>query len=164
MPAANRDPRQRWLMTLSIVIALALTALPLPGVMAPLRPDWVILVVIYWCLFGPGNAGVLLIFFTGLMLDVLNATILGQHAMAFVITSYLPLLLHLRMRVFSWIQLTAAIFGLLLVYQFILFWINGVAGDSTPLIHYWAPVLTGTLIWPVVMLLLDGMRLRTAGP
>lgn len=161
---ATKDPRQRWLMALSLVLALALTAVPLPGLLAPLRPDWVMLVVIYWCLFGSEYTGIFAIFLSGLLLDVLYGTILGQHAMAFVATSYLPLLMHLRMRVFSWIQLTGAIFGLLVIYQFILFWINGVSGGSTVLIDYWAPVVTGTLIWPVVMLLLDGMRLRTAGP
>jgi rod shape-determining protein MreD len=62
------------------------------------------------------------------------------------------------MRVFPMQQLTATVFAILALYQFILFWINGVAGIDVPAVTYWGPVITGTLFWPVATGLLSGVR------
>jgi len=64
------------------------------------------------------------------------------------------------MRVFPLSQLTATVFALLALYQFLLFWINGVANISAPAISYWGPVITGTIIWPIVSMFLSGIRMR----
>jgi rod shape-determining protein MreD len=64
------------------------------------------------------------------------------------------------MRVFPMQQLTATIFALLALYQFVLFWVNGVAGIDVEAIHYWAPVITGTALWPIIATLLSGVRMR----
>jgi len=58
------------------------------------------------------------------------------------------------------LQLSATVFALLALYQFILFWINGVAGVNSPAVTYWGPVVTGTLIWPVLNIVLVGVRQR----
>jgi rod shape-determining protein MreD len=65
------------------------------------------------------------------------------------------------MRVFPVPQLTATIFPLLAIYQFLLFWINGVAGVDAPSVAYWGPVISGTLLWPIVMMFLSGVRYRS---
>ncbi len=156
----SRTSAQRhfgWLLPASLMVALALTALPLPGLGITLRPDWMALVILYWALFAPRALSLWIIVLSGLCLDVLLGTLLGQHALALVIMCYLPLKLHLRMRVFSGIQLSAAVFGLIWVYEFILFWVNGVANQTTYFHDYWVPVLTSTVIWPVVLLLMDGV-------
>jgi rod shape-determining protein MreD len=62
------------------------------------------------------------------------------------------------MRVFPLLQLTATIFALLTLYQFLLFWINGVANVSAPATSYWGPVVSGTLLWPLVYTFLSGIR------
>jgi rod shape-determining protein MreD len=64
------------------------------------------------------------------------------------------------MRQFPTLQLSATVFALLALYQFILFWINGVAGVNTPAVSYWGPVLTGSLIWPLLTMLFGGVRYR----
>ena len=56
---------------------------------------------------------------------------------------------------------TVTVFALLALYQFILFWVNGVAGISAPIKAHWGPVLTGTLIWPLLFYFLSGIRYRT---
>ena len=47
---------------------------------------------------------------------------------------------------------------LLGLYEFILFWIDGVAGRTVPVIERWAPPLTGTLVWLVLLAFLDRGR------
>lgn len=144
----------------SIVVALALTMMPLPRVIDAFRPDWVALILIYWALAVPKSYGVGMAFIVGVVLDVAQGTLLGQHALAMCVVVYITIRFHLLMRVFPLGQLTATVFALLGVYQFLLFWINGVAGVQVPAVVYWAPVIVGALFWPLIYMLLSGVRYR----
>lgn len=144
----------------SIVLALMLTMVPLPASIDPYRPDWVALVLIYWTMMLPQSYSVGTAWLVGLILDVAQGTLLGQHALALVAVVFLTSRFHLLMRVFPMSQLTATVFGMLALYQFLLFWINGVAGVEAPAVSYWAPVIVGTVFWPLVAGLLSGLRFR----
>lgn len=144
----------------TLIVALALTMLPLPRAIDAFRPDWVALILIFWALAAPGSYGVGIAWLVGIVLDVAQGTLLGQHALALAVIVYITVRFHLQMRVFPLGQLTATVFALLALYQFLLFWINGVAGVQAPAIVYWAPVLIGTLVWPVLNVFLSGMRYR----
>ena len=67
---------------LTFVIALLLTVIPLPDWARYLRPDWVGLVLIYWCMALPERVGVTTGWFMGLLVDLLTGTVLGQHALS----------------------------------------------------------------------------------
>ncbi|MEE4162022.1 MAG: rod shape-determining protein MreD [Woeseiaceae bacterium] len=144
----------------SIILALMLTMVPLPASIDTYRPDWVALVLIYWTMMLPQSYSVGIAWLVGLLLDVAQGTLLGQHALALVVIIFLTSRFHLLMRVFPMSQLTATVFALLTVYQFLLFWINGVAGVAAPAASYWAPVITGTFFWPIVAGFLSGLRFR----
>lgn len=144
----------------TIIVALMLMVLPLPERVEPFRPDWVALTLIYWAMMLPRSWSVGSAWIIGVVLDVAQGTILGQHALALCVVVFVTVRFHLLMRVFPMQQLTATIFALLALYQFLLFWINGVAGVDVPLVHYWAPVITGTILWPLVTMFLSGIRLR----
>ena len=73
---------------------------------------------------------------------------------------YVTVKFHLQLRQFPVLQLVATVFALLALYQFILFWINGVAGISTPTVAYWGPVLSGAVVWPFFAMLLGNIRQR----
>ena len=145
---------------ITIIVALMLMVLPLPDAVEPFRPDWVMLTLIYWAMMMPRTWSVGSAWIVGLLLDVAQGTILGQHALALCFVVFVTVRFHLLMRVFPMQQLTATIFALLALYQFILFWINGVAGIDVAAINYWAPVISGTALWPVVTTLLAGVRMR----
>lgn len=144
----------------SIVAALALAVVPLPEAVLPFRPDWVALVLLYWSLVSPRGFGLLTAFWTGLALDTLNGALLGQHALALLVIVYLSRRFYLRLRVFPLSQLTLAVAVLLLLYEFVLFWIDGVAGRTVPLVERWGPVVSGTLIWFGVVGLVERGRVR----
>ena len=146
---------------LSIVLAIMLTIVPLPEAVAPYRPDWVALTLIYWGVTLPRSYGVGTAWLVGLVLDVAYGTLLGQHALSLSLIIYITVKLHLQLRVFPLLQMTAIVLALLAVYQFVLFWINGVAGVHAQAIAYWAPVITGTALWPLLSLVLTGIRYRT---
>ena len=142
----------------TIIVALMLMIMPLPEVVEPFRPDWIALVLIFWAMQLPRSWGVVTAWCIGIVLDVAQGTLLGQHALALSVIVFVTIRLHLLMRVFPLIQLTATVFALLALYQFVLFWVNGVAGLSTASIHYWAPIVSGTLIWPFLYMFLSGVR------
>jgi len=96
-----RDSRSRALpITLSTLIALGLTILPLPDVLDAFRPDFVVLVVLYWAIVSPQSGGLALPFFAGLALDVIQGVVLGQHALALVLMAAWTTNIRLRLRVF----------------------------------------------------------------
>src|SRR6185436_13733632 len=139
--------RQWWASTLSLVATLALVAVPLPDSVAPLRPDWVAVVLLYWSLMAPRHFSLLTAFWMGIVLDTLSGALLGQNALALLVIVYLAEKFHLRLRVFPLSQLAFTVFVLLGLYEFILFWIDGMAGRPVPLTERLLPPLTGTLVW-----------------
>lgn len=145
---------------LSIVIALALTMLPLPRALDLFRPDFVLLIMIFWALSVPRSYSVGIAFLVGIVLDVSQGTLLGQHALGLTVIAFLTVRFHLQMRVFPLLQLTAFVFALNALYRFLLFWVNGVAGISAPAPVYWAPVLGSLVIWPLLYTSMSGVRYR----
>ncbi len=145
------------------VAALLLSIVPLPDWAAPYRPDWVALTLIYWSIALPRRYSVGTAWILGVVLDIAYGTLLGQHALALAFITYLTVKFHLQLRVFPISQMTLTVAALLAVYQFILFWINGVAGIYPELVIYWGPVAAGTLLWPLVSLALGGVRYRVTG-
>ncbi len=149
---------KRHLLLISLVAALALAIVPLPAALAAYRPDWVPLVLIFWGLMAPERIGLLTAFAMGLALDTLSGALLGQHALAMVTVVYLSVRFHLLIRVFPVWQLSVTVFLLLLIYEFMLFWIDGVAGRSVPILERWPPVVSGALVWPLVLGYLASVR------
>ena len=143
---------------MTMVLALALTAVPLPAPIAPYRPEWVPLILIFWSLLAPQRFSLLTAFWMGLMLDTLSGALLGQHALALVVVVYLTIRFHLRIRVFPIWQLSVTIVLLLALYEFVLFWVDGVAGRTVPLIERWAPLVASVLVWPLILAYLDHYR------
>jgi rod shape-determining protein MreD len=139
----------------SLVLPLALGVVPLPDSVEPLRPDWVAVVLLYWSLMSPRRFSLFTAFWMGLAVDTLSGALLGQNALALLVIVYIADRFHLRLRVFPVSQLALTVLVLLGLYEFVLFWIDGIAGRSVPLIERWVPPLTGTLVWLVMVYLFD---------
>jgi len=145
---------------ISMIVALMLAIAPMPGWADAFRPNWVTLTLIYWAMNLPRTYSVGWAWIIGLVLDVAQGTLLGQHALALSLVIYVTVTFHLQMRQFPALQLLLTVLALLALYQFVLFWINGIAGVNTPGVSYWGPVLTGSLIWPLLTMLYGGVRYR----
>ena len=151
-----RDNEHDWLMpALSLMLALTLAVVPLPGLIVAFRPDWVVIVLLYWSLISPRRYGLLTAFWMGLALDTLSGALLGQHALALLLVVYLSQHFHLRIRAFPVSQIALSVMGLLSVYEFELFWIDGIVGRTVPLIERWAPVISGTIVWVIILAFVD---------
>lgn len=157
---SNDRASRRLPILLSIVVALMLTMAPMPQWAAPFRPDWVPLALIYWSINLPKTYSVGHAWLFGIFLDVANGTLLGQHALALSLIVFLTVKLHLQMRLYPVSQMALTIIPLLALYQFILFWVNGVAGIQAPFVTYWGPVVADALLWPLVPVILRTVPYR----
>jgi rod shape-determining protein MreD len=145
------DARSPRLMLLALtLVALVLSAVPLPRVLDLLRPDFVLLTVMWFALMLPRAGGLASAWIAGLVLDAFHGVVLGENALAFVVIAFLVHRFHLRMRMYPLSQQALVVLVLLLIYQFLLFWIDGVTGHPVNSWVRWLPVLTGALLWPVL--------------
>jgi rod shape-determining protein MreD len=152
----NRVP-----MVLSVLAGLILSVLPLPHWLSVARPDFLVIVVLYWSIMVPRAGGLTLAFFAGILLDAFGGVVLGQHALALCLASYIAIKLHLRLRIFPVLHQALMVFWLLALYQFMLFWIDGMTGHELTNYARWIPAFTGALLWPVFAGLLGNAYQRT---
>lgn len=145
----------------TVVIALIFTILPLPDAVVAGRPDLLLLLVIYWSLSAPRIAGLTFAWLCGLAIDLLTGVLLGQHALAFLLVAFLTHKFQLRMRIFPIWHQTLTVFMLLALYQFLVFWIDGVIGQPVTSWARWIPVFTGALLWPPLVAVLDTWNRRS---
>src|SRR5690349_11353732 len=113
----------------SLIIALILSLLPLPDWAIWGRPAWVLLVLMYWTIIAPYRINVGLAWSTGLLVDLLNGTILGEHALAFTLVTYFILRMHIRLRMYPLLQQSLSILFFVFIYQFIIYCIQGFIGQ-----------------------------------
>jgi rod shape-determining protein MreD len=153
-----RTPRAA--MLTSVFVAVALGIVPLPDVLDALRPDFLVLVVLYWSIAVPQAGGLSLAFASGLVLDVIKGVVLGQHALALTLTAAWSTYIRLRIRAFPLGHQTLTVFALLTLYQFILFWIDGATGNAVTSFGRWLAPITGAIAWPFVASLLSRFHER----
>jgi rod shape-determining protein MreD len=132
----------------SVFVALVLTVLPLPPWLDVLRPAFLVLAVLYWSVNAPRTGGIALGFFAGLALDVFQGPVLGEHALALSLVTYIVVREHQRIRSKSAIQQALIVFAALIIYEIVLFMIDGWTGHAVTTALRWVHTLTGALIWP----------------
>ena len=143
---------------LTVLVALILSVLPLPHVLAPARPAFLVLTVLYWSVAAPRLGGISLGFFSGLILDLFRGAVLGQNALALSAVSYIFVREHQKIRLKPAFQQALIVFGALVVYEFILFAIDGWSGHPVTSPWRWLHTLIGAIIWPLVSAVLDRSR------
>ena len=150
--------RGGWVIALTFLLALALSIIPLPLILELLRPEWMALVLIYWCMAVPSRVGVTIGWLTGLLQDVSRDTLLGQYALAFAMVAFLTLHLHQRLRVFPIWQQTLSVGLLIMLECMLVLWIKGLTGQSPGFWKMMLPAFTSLLFWPPIYLLLRYVR------
>ena len=136
---------------ISFILAYILTIMPMPEWLSIMRPEWVILILIYWCITAPERIGIGMGWFSGLLLDVLCYGILGQQALTFCIITFLILKLYRRIRVAPLWQQAFSVFFLIVIHLAISLWIRGITGQPPSQWHFWLPAFSTMLLWPVLI-------------
>jgi rod shape-determining protein MreD len=143
---------------ISFMIALMLTLLPMPDWTIWLRPAWVLMVLIYWTMTMPHRVNVGVAWTMGLVIDLLTGTVLGEHALGFTIVIYFVSRLHLRLSMYPVIQQGVCVLFFIMIYQFILYCVQGFMGELPASHLYWLSSLTSMLLWPWLFVLMRDCR------
>ena len=155
--------RHQWVLPVSVVVALLLGLLPLPPVIQPLRPYWLALVLAYWVIEEPERVGLGFVFVAGVAADLLYGGLLGEQPLRLVIMTFILQRFRARLRFFPVSQQALAIGGLLLNDRIVTAALHLMLGEATlPWSYWWAPLL-GMLLWPLLFVLLDAVRLGRRG-
>jgi rod shape-determining protein MreD len=147
-------PAKGWFIILSLMVGLLLNLLPIQGDMLMLRPDFVALVLLFWGIYQPERVGISIAFVMGLLMDVGNSSMFGQHALAYSVLIFIALLLRRRLQIFGLLKQAPQIGLLLLIAQFILLLTELLKRSDFPGWHYFLASFTGMLLWPLISFLL----------
>jgi rod shape-determining protein MreD len=149
----NSEPRGA--MVLTALVGLILTVLPLPTYLAIARPMFLVLTVLYWSIASPRAGGIALGFFCGLMLDVFQSPVLGEHALALSCITYVAVREHQKIRSKPAFQQSLIVFVMLLAYEAILFFIDGWTHHTNTNPLRWTHTLSGAILWAPVAAVLN---------
>src|SRR6187402_773721 len=128
-------PAKTGFIVVTLVVALLLNLLPWSGWGLWVRPDFVVLVLLYWCIDQPRKIGFGIAWVLGLLMDVADGSLFGQHALAYTIVAYAGIVLHRRVQRFSMTPQALHVVPLLLLNDIIVLLIRLVAGSDYP--GYW---------------------------
>ncbi len=131
---------------LSLLVALLLNLIPagrIPGI-----PDWMALVLAFWSVREPLKIGMTSGFVFGLVMDVAHGSVMGQHALAYVLLTFLASSLSRRILWFPLVQQALHLLPLLLVTQVVMVVARMLGGADFPGWAYFLSSLISALLWP----------------
>ena len=137
---------------LTLALALLFSLLPwrnLAGV-----PDLTALVLLFWCIHQPRRVGIGIAWTIGLLLDVGDGALLGQHALGYSVLAFLAFAVHRRILWFPLWQQALQLLPLLLSTQLLTLVIRLAAGADFPGWTYFAGSFICAALWPVLSFLL----------
>ena len=152
---------------LTLGVALVLTAVALPALAPPafgwVRPQWAVLVLLIWVMTAPEAVGMVSAWVAGLLVDSLTGSLLGQHALTYVLIAWAGLSLYQRLRMYSGVQQTLIVFLTVLGAEVLAALLLRLArGQALSFAMLWTPVVTA-LCWPLLYGALAPLR-RWLGP
>jgi rod shape-determining protein MreD len=139
----------------------AVAANLLPWGRTPLVPDFLALALVFWNVQQPRRVGIGAAFVFGLLMDVHNGALFGEHALAYTLLSYGAISLHRRILWFPLGAQALYVGPLLLVAQAASLAIRLWVGGSYPGWSYLLESLIGAALWPVVSFILLAPQRRT---
>lgn len=150
-------PVSNTFIVISILVALFLNALPWEGLWLALRPDFVALVMLYWCTHTPLRVGIGLSWAAGMLADVADSSLFGQHALAYTLLAFGGVVLHRRLQMFDLREQTTQVLGIFAVtygvYALVHWQVSGYVVWT-----YLLGCLTSTLLWAPLSIMFRAMR------
>ena len=155
-------PANPFFIAFTLALALAFNMLPLGR--QPAMPDLLAIALVFWNVHQPRRVGVGLAFVFGLLMDVHQGALLGQHALAYTLLSFVAISIHRRLLWFGVVEQALQILPLLFAAHVLSLVVRLMAGDMFP--GWWmllAPIFE-SLLWPVLSVLLMAPQRRAPDP
>lgn len=141
----------------TLLIALLCQLFPWVGQGVIFRPDFMLVVILYWLLRAPNLCSVGTAWVAGLLVDLATGSLLGQYALSFTITAFVAILYQRRLVLFNSVQLAGYVLILLVLQRLLILLLKLFAGNESPNWHYFWPVLTGLVLWQLMILIFGGL-------
>jgi rod shape-determining protein MreD len=129
-----------------------------------LKPDFVALVVLYWCIQQPRKVGFAIAWLLGLTIDVADGSLLGQHALSYSVLAFGGIVLHRRVLMFTMKDQILHVIPLLLLNDVIVLAIRKLAGADFPGFGYFVGSFIAGALWPSLCFLLKLPQTPRADP
>ena len=136
----------------TLTLAVLLEQLPWSGWALALRPDFVLVALLFWALHQPARIEFGVAFFLGILTDFQDGAVFGQHAIAYVIGVYLVLYLRLRLLQFDPLRQAVQLFPILLTVQSVVLLIGWLVVNPPTGLEILLPVLSSGVLWYLVAL------------
>ena len=150
--------RRVWVIPATFLASYVLISFPVGLQWRGYAPDWVTLVLIYWCMAAPQRVGVGAAWLVGLGLDLLTFGLVGSHALTKTVIAFLVGRVALRLRVYPVWQQTAFILILLVVETAILVAIKYLVDGRLGGMVSWPALAVGVAVWPLLFWILRRCR------
>ncbi len=137
----------------TFIAALLINLLPWSGWWLAIKPDFVALVVLYWCIQQPRKVGFASAWLLGVIMDVAESTLFGQHALAYSVLAFGGIVLHRRVLMFTMRDQVLHVLVLLLLNDVMVLAVRMLAGAAFPGISYFIGSLTAAALWPALSFL-----------
>lgn len=144
----------------TFALAMLLSIYPLPLAWRWWRPEFVLMIAIYWIFILPLNTSLVALCVLGLFQDLLEGTPFGQHGLALVIVAYVCLLSYQRVRNYSLWQQSCWVFVLIGVAQLTGNWVQAVSGRPVSGLEFLLPAFASACFWPLCFMGLEIIRRR----
>lgn len=155
----SRD-RKPWIFPLSILVAVMLSVMPVPPELQPFRPAWLALVLAYWIIETPDKVSMPLAFILGLVEDLVVGSMMGEHALRLVVVTFLLMRFRARIRFFPLSQQALVIVAVLFNDKIISAVLHAFWRETAGVWQSWLTPLIGFVLWPLIFMALDSLRLR----
>jgi rod shape-determining protein MreD len=163
-----RDPNQLLLpanpvfIGFTLCVGLAFDTLQLGR--SPALPDFLAVTLAFWNVHQPRRVGVGTAFFFGLLIDVHDGAVLGQHALAYTLLSFFAISMHRRLLWFGVPAQAVQILPLFAAAHAVSFAVRMMAGGMLPGWQMLLAPLAEALLWPIVTWLLLAPQRRAPDP
>jgi len=146
----------------SLLVAFALNLLPFGR--QPAMPDWLAVAIVFWGVHQPRRVGIGWGFLFGLLMDVHQAALLGQHALAYALLGFVAISMHRRLLWFGLAGQAAQILPLFVAAHVLQLVVRLVAGDAFPGWSFLLAPLFEAALWPLATLVLLAPQRRAPDP
>jgi len=146
-------PARPWFIAFSLLVALLLNMLPFTS--WPGLPDWLAMTLCFWSMRESRRIGMGWGFLFGLVMDVADGSLMGQHALAYVLLTYAAQTLSRRILWFPLGTQALHVLPMLAAVQLIQYLVRSIAGAHFPGLGFILSPLIGAILWlPLTYLLL----------
>ena len=127
-------------------------------------PDFLALVLVFWCVHQPRLVGIGVAFFFGVATDVHQAALLGQHAMSYTALGFMAIMVHRRLLWFTVPSQAMQVLPLFVVAHALELTVRMMSGALFPGWMILLPPLLEAVLWPVVSVFLLAPQRRAPNP